>query len=109
MRISAGNRIIGYLLNFLHRGHVYSYQSGINYNTRHAHEKPGLTCHVVALLHYLREGCDIYDFLGGDSQHKASCGTLKYHLHWAWLTPSPSAIGAMYKVKSLLNTRLARP
>ena len=109
LRISAGDRIIGYLLNFIHQGHVYTYQSGFNYNTLHPHEKPGLTCHAVAIMQYLREGYNLYDFLGGDARYKASFGNLKYHLHWAWLAPCPSSIGTLYKLKSLLNDRFSRP
>jgi hypothetical protein len=109
LRISSGDRTIGYLLNFLHRGRVYSYQSGINYNVLHPHEKPGLTCHAAAIMQYLREGYRIYDFLGGDTRHKASLSSMKYQLHWIWLTPGPSPLKAIYKLKSLLNPRVRQP
>jgi hypothetical protein len=105
LRISSGDRTIGYLLNFLHQGRVYSYQSGINYNVIHPHEKPGLTCHAAAIMQYLREDYRIYDFLGGETRHKASLSNMKYHLHWIWLTPGPSPINAVYKLKSLLSAR----
>ncbi len=82
LKVAAGDRVIGYLLNFVYRGHVYAYQSGFDYTVEHPHEKPGLTCHTIAIDHYRAEGRQIYDFLGGEDRYKASFGDFEAKLHW---------------------------
>lgn len=104
LKISAGDRTIGYLLNFLYQGHVYAYQSGFDYTDMHPHEKPGLTCHAAAITKYLGEGRSMYDFLGGPDRYKSSMGDHSYNLHWAWLTPRWSALAGIYRLKSLLES-----
>ena len=42
----AGTRTLGLLLNFVHRGEVYAYQSGFAY-TDDNRFKPGLLCHAL--------------------------------------------------------------
>ena len=52
LRITAGGRIIGYLYNFVHAGHVYNYQSGFAYEDDPV-VKPGFVSHYLAIEHYL--------------------------------------------------------
>jgi CelD/BcsL family acetyltransferase involved in cellulose biosynthesis len=82
LRITAGSSTVGYLYNFIHRGRVYAYQSGFDYAGAGAHEKPGLTCHRLAIEHYLSEGMDSYDFLAGEDRYKASLANTSTDLHW---------------------------
>src|SRR5205823_439645 len=72
LKVTAGDRVIGYLYNFFYRGRAYAYQSGFDYALGGQHAKPGLTCHALAIAHYLARGASAYDFLAGDSQYKRS-------------------------------------
>lgn len=102
-RIAAGSRVIGYLYNFLHRGHLYAYQSGFAY-----HEdpklKPGLVSHYLAIRHYLEQGAATYDFMAGDSQHKRSLGTGAMELTWLSLQRNL----AKYRVEDALRAMKRR-
>lgn len=71
LRISAGDRPIGYLYNFLWRGWVGYYTSGFVYEADNK-LKPGLVCHWLAVEHYARTGALVYDFMAGESRYKAS-------------------------------------
>lgn len=72
LRVSAGGRVIGYLYNFHYRSRVLSYQSGFDYESAERHQKPGLTCHQLAIERYRAEGAVAYDFLAGESRYKTS-------------------------------------
>lgn len=82
LRITCGGNTIGILYNFVYLGTVYFYQSGIKYDPD-PHIKPGLVCHVEAILHNAREGQNIYDFLAGGDQYKKSLSTGQNRLIWA--------------------------
>lgn len=60
-----------FLYNFIHRGYVYFYLSGIEYE-KDNRLKPGLLTHAMAISHYASMGCTTYDFMGGEGQYKAS-------------------------------------
>jgi CelD/BcsL family acetyltransferase involved in cellulose biosynthesis len=81
LRVSAGDTI-GVFYNFVHRGKVYFYQSGLQYEAD-AHLKPGLVSHYCAIEHYFRAGFSEYDFLAGDSRYKRSLSTGSRPLVWA--------------------------
>lgn len=85
LKITAGQRCLGYLLNFVFRNRVYAYQSGFDYRLVNRHEKPGLTCHHQAIEMYLRQGLDQYDFLGGAERYKASFSQAERQFHWLQL------------------------
>lgn len=72
-KISAGSWTIGYLYNFVHRGHVYAYQSGFNYEAD-GRMKPGLVSHSLCIRRHLDIGSDIYDFLAGEHRYKSNLG-----------------------------------
>ena len=91
LQIAAGEEVVGYLYNFRHRGDVYAYQSGFNYTAADPHQKPGLTCHHLAIEHYLAEGADRYDFLAGADRYKTSLANAAGELHWLELRAARSA------------------
>ena len=53
--------LVGYLMNFSHNGQVSAYQSGFNYSAANSHQKPGLTCHYLAIEAYRAAGAVTYD------------------------------------------------
>jgi CelD/BcsL family acetyltransferase involved in cellulose biosynthesis len=73
IRIGSGAEIMGYLYNFIHRGHVYAYQSGFFYPEDPKY-KPGMVCHYLSIEHHLKNQAAIYDFMAGDARYKASLG-----------------------------------
>jgi CelD/BcsL family acetyltransferase involved in cellulose biosynthesis len=82
LRVTAGGTTVGYLYNFLYRGHVCAYQSGFNYRLSSGHYKPGLTCHHLAIEMYLAKGALRYDFLAGAERYKLSFATATTPLYW---------------------------
>jgi len=87
LKVTAGDQIIGYLYNLRHHGCISSYQSGFNYRVFEPHQKPGLTCHHVAMELYFAEGAHTYDFLAGSDQYKLSFSTDAVRLHWIDVWP----------------------
>jgi CelD/BcsL family acetyltransferase involved in cellulose biosynthesis len=78
MRVSAEDRAIGYLYNFLRDGTVSNYQTGFDDADRQL--RPGYVCHALAIAHYAAAGMSSYDFLGGVNQLKQSFGPERYEL-----------------------------
>ncbi len=107
LEITAGERRLGYLLNFVYRGTVYAYQSGFDYALADRHEKPGLTAHHHAIEMYLREGLDHYDFLGGAERYKTSLAGTASRLHWAVLAARWSPPGMLFRLRHGYTTLAA--
>jgi len=80
LRVSAAQKVLGYLYNFRHRGHIYSYQSGFDDADRK--RRPGAVSHAMAIAHNTAAGAQVYDFLAGENQLKASFATDRYELTW---------------------------
>jgi CelD/BcsL family acetyltransferase involved in cellulose biosynthesis len=82
LRVSAGERDIGFLYNFQHSGRVLSYQSGLATDAD-ARLKPGLVCHALAIEQARADGFAVYDLLAGVQRYKL---TLAPHgggaVHW---------------------------
>jgi len=73
VQVSAGSDVIGYIYNFLYRGHVYAYQSGFLYE-EDSRLKPGLVSHALCIELHRENGSRIYDFMAGDARYKANLG-----------------------------------
>ncbi|MBW6493741.1 MAG: GNAT family N-acetyltransferase [Burkholderiaceae bacterium] len=110
VRASAGGTAIGYLYNLVHRGKVYFYQSGFEYEAD-AKLKPGLCTHALAIEHYGARGFSEYDFLAGDARYKRSLAQGERELHWAWID-RPNArmktVNAAVGIKHWLEQRMGR-
>ncbi len=74
VRIAAGDFVIGYVYNFLHCGHVYSYQTGFAYEAD-PRLKPGLVSHCLCIERHRRDGARVYDFMAGDQRYKRNLGS----------------------------------
>lgn len=81
LRIDAGERTIGVMLNLIAHGHVASYVTGF---VREADNrlKPGLVCHCLAMDMHLREGRAVYDLLAGDARYKRELAPPGGELLW---------------------------
>jgi CelD/BcsL family acetyltransferase involved in cellulose biosynthesis len=103
LRIEAGGKDVGYLYNFRMRGHVHAYQSGLDHAGAGTHEKPGLTCHALAIEHALARGDSIYDFLAGADRYKRSLANAELPLIWAEMVPRWSVLGLAARLRGVLR------
>jgi CelD/BcsL family acetyltransferase involved in cellulose biosynthesis len=71
LQVSAGGAPIGYLYNFLWRGWVGFYSSGLAYEGDNR-LKPGLVAHWLAVERYMAAGASVYDLMAGESRYKSS-------------------------------------
>jgi len=81
LKIEAGNTILGYGYYLIVDNTVYFYCSGINYDVANNHLKPGYILHYMAAMHFAEKGFCTYDFMGGESQYKASLSNEEYAFH----------------------------
>jgi CelD/BcsL family acetyltransferase involved in cellulose biosynthesis len=106
VRISAGERIVGFLHNFVYRGRVYFYQCGYEYGDDRRLQ-PGLVALSAAVRHYAASGEHEFDFLAGDAEYKKSLGQSARELEWTTIergTLKTRAIAVLRELK-----RRARP
>lgn len=75
---TAGEHCLGYLYNFVMDNKVYFYLSGIHYLSDDNKCKVGLVMHSLAMQFYAQQGCNDYDFLGGESDYKRSLSDYSY-------------------------------
>lgn len=80
----AGNTLIGFLYQFLHRGRVMAYQAAYPRPADNRH-RPGLVMHYLAMERARRAGFKLYDFLAGDARYKRSFGSPDSTLVWCRL------------------------
>ena len=68
-KITAGNHLVAIIYNVIYKQNVYFYLQGLHPETD-GKLKPGLTAHSMLIEHYLRQGMNSYNFMGGYSQYK---------------------------------------
>jgi CelD/BcsL family acetyltransferase involved in cellulose biosynthesis len=103
LRIEADGKDVGYLYNFRMRGHVHAYQSGLDHAGAGPHQKPGLTCHALAIEQALARGDSVYDFLAGADRYKRSLANAELPLIWAEMVPRWSALGIAARLREALR------
>ena len=80
IKIFCGERVLGYLYNFLYHGRVYFYLSGL-VSEQESKLKPGLSAHALSIQHYMDKGYNFYDFMGGQDRYKSSLGEVHEELY----------------------------
>jgi CelD/BcsL family acetyltransferase involved in cellulose biosynthesis len=83
-RVIVAAEPIGYQYNFVHGGRIYSYQSGLRYEAN-GNYRPGVVSDYLTILHNLKLGAAIYDFLRGDSLYKRTMATDARERFWCVL------------------------
>lgn len=83
-RVTSGDQTLGVLLNFIHRGHVYAYQSGFNYRMDNR-VRPGLVSHALAIAWSREQGLQGYHFMAGEGRYKSSLANATERLSWVIL------------------------
>ena len=81
-RVRTATETLGVLYNFVYRGRVLQYQSGLEHYENH-HLRPGFIAHAAAIEHAAAAGREVYDFLGGEMRYKKSLSTDCTWLLWA--------------------------
>lgn len=81
LRMTAGDQLIGYLVNFVHRGRALNYQSAF-VPPAGSKDKPGLLCHAAAVDRYVAAGHKVYSLLAGRDRYKQSLSTGFDTLYW---------------------------
>ncbi len=81
LRLWAGEKTIGYLVNFRHGNAVLNYTSGFAY-ADYPKLKPGLVAHLLAIEDAYAIGAARYDFLAGAARYKDSLSTNAEELLW---------------------------
>jgi CelD/BcsL family acetyltransferase involved in cellulose biosynthesis len=103
LRISAGQKVLGVLYNFVWQGRVSSYQSGFAFSERNK-LKPGLVCHTLAVKHCLDLGLNVYDFLAGDHRYKAQLSTDQGTMRWLRLERRTTKMGLLRQARDARDT-----
>jgi CelD/BcsL family acetyltransferase involved in cellulose biosynthesis len=80
IKISCGERVLGYIYNFLYKGRVYFYLSGL-VSEPDSKLKPGLCAHALSIQHYMDKGYRFYDFMGGQDRYKSNLGKVHEELY----------------------------
>ncbi len=104
LRVHAGERDVGYLYNFVHRGRVSFYQSGFDFDCVDQKFSPGLVTVALAIEHNARLGHDCFDFLAGDAQYKKTLATHSEPMYWVDLRRD----GPMLRFENLLRSAVRR-
>ncbi|MGE5451788.1 MAG: GNAT family N-acetyltransferase [Acidobacteriota bacterium] len=87
--VKAGEQEIAYLYNFVWQGHVYNYQSGVNYADMGGKNSPGLASHTLTIDLNAGLGHHTYDLMVGDHHYKRALTLQTVQLDW-WSARSPT-------------------
>lgn len=85
LRVRAGDRDVGCLYSFVHRGRVSFYQSGYDYDLVDHRHSPGMVTLALAIEHNAALGHDCFDFLAGEALYKQSLATSTEPMWWVEL------------------------
>ena len=80
LKVSVGDRIIGYLYNFCLGTRIYAYQSGFADADRR--ERTGIVTHALAIQHAFQSGAGVYDLMAGRNRLKESLATRCEPMLW---------------------------
>jgi CelD/BcsL family acetyltransferase involved in cellulose biosynthesis len=76
--MSSAGHVLGYLYNFIYKGRLYFYLSGLAVDGQNGLApgdnkfKPGLLIQALRVQQALDEGLEYYDFMGGEARYKKS-------------------------------------
>jgi CelD/BcsL family acetyltransferase involved in cellulose biosynthesis len=85
LKITVGERALGYLYNFIHEGAVLHYQVGIDYQQFGGPHNPGMVANRLAIELNAEAGHRQYNFLAGDVLYKRRLATHSEQIVWTVL------------------------
>jgi CelD/BcsL family acetyltransferase involved in cellulose biosynthesis len=104
VRITAGSQLIAQVYNFIRKGYIYAYQTGLSYETD-PKLKPGMIAHWINIDRHLTAGASAYDFLGGNARYKSNLGMRGPDLAHYMIEPkNPVSMG--YALARRLKSRI---
>jgi len=110
IKVSVAGKPIAYFYNFVYGNKVYFYLGGSVLESE-ARLKPGLVGHALCIQHYIENGLDFYDMMGGEHRYKnnlaASHATL-YKIRLSKRSLSVVAEHAARRAKNFFSGGLAR-
>ena len=126
LRLRVGQRDLGFLYSFVHRGRVYFYQMGIDYTLLSRKASPGLLLLASAVQHNAQLGHQECDFLAGSMAYKQALATRSETMHSlvlhrsgplltlerqliGWLRPSIQQVRQAHATLRDATTRLRQP
>lgn len=104
LRITHGDVLLGYLLNFRYGDRAMNYQSAFAPPVS-PKAKPGLMCHAAAVTRYADAALSLYSLLAGRDRYKQSLATGQEMLEW-W---SLERFAPRLEAEALLRKLLRRP
>ena len=107
-RLRVGDHAIGYFYNFVHQGHLYHYQSGLDFDFDKK-LSPGTVCHAYAVEFNLMAGQKVYDFMAGELRYKKDHSTNSKEMHWLVLQKPRLKFLVEDGLRALKNRLSARP
>jgi hypothetical protein len=108
--VRAGGEEVGLTYNFIHRGKVCAYSTGLSYREDNSF-KPGFVTQIASVIHCLQLGLDEYDFMGGAQNYKREMGPRVRELAWMVFerrTMRMRAMRALRRLKAGLEAWKAR-
>lgn len=102
LRITTGSQILGILYNFVFKGKVLFFQSGLKWETDNR-LKPSYICHTEAIKYNASLNYSIYDFLAGKEQYKSSLATNNNRLIWVKIVKPMRKFGIEEKLIDILK------
>ncbi len=80
IKLQVDNKPIAFFYNFIYKKRVYFYLCALK-QEQDSTLKPGLMGHALCIQHYLGQGLEYYDFMGGNDRYKASLGKKAQQLY----------------------------
>jgi len=103
LKISAGEKLVGYLYNHVYNGCVYFYQCGFQYYEDNK-ARPGLVTHALAIVYNANKKNTIYDFGAGEDRYKKSLSNGNNSIVWVRLL-KPTVKMQIFKVLKTMKER----
>jgi hypothetical protein len=103
LKITAGEKLVGYLYNHVYNGSVYFYQCGFQYYEDNK-ARPGLVTHALAIVYNANKKNTIYDFGAGEDRYKKSLSNGNNSIVWVRLL-KPTLKMHIFKVLKTMKER----
>lgn len=108
VRVSVGQRAIGYIYNLVQDQWIYNYQTGLQYEGADTRRRPGVLCHHAAINYNLAHGARCYDFMAGNVEYKRALSTDASEMIWARVQRDKVKFHIRDGLKSLKRRLVAR-
>jgi CelD/BcsL family acetyltransferase involved in cellulose biosynthesis len=109
LKVTVGERVLGYLYNFVHNGAVLHYQVGIDYQHFGGSHNPGMVANRLAIELNAQAGHQQYNFLAGNVLYKRRLATHSEQMVWSVLRRNRLRLRVEDYLKLALRRRQSKP